>query len=139
MMKIKLSVQNPQLCVGCQLCMYACSRRSGSGGLGQPAISVRSSGGMSKGFTIIVCRCCEAPPCVEACPAGALVQVKTGGIRLQKDKCTGCGLCRDACIIGAVFWDPVACQPDICVQCGQCALFCPHDVLALTKSDEGGT
>lgn len=135
-MRIKLSVENPQLCVGCQLCMYACSRRSGNGGLGLSAISVRSSGGMSKGFTIVVCRCCEDAPCVEACPEKALIQIKTGGIRLLKDKCTGCGLCRDACIIGAVFWDSVNRQPDICVQCGQCALFCPHHVLALTKSEE---
>lgn len=136
-MKLKLSVENAQLCVGCQLCMYACSRRSGNGGLGHSAISVRSSGGMSKGFTVIVCRCCENAPCVKACPEAALKQITTGGIRLDPERCTGCGLCRDACIIGAVFWDQDQNRPDICVQCGQCALFCPHHVLALTKTGEG--
>jgi len=130
---MKLKVIDSQRCVGCQLCMFACSRRNGIGGLSNSCIGVKSAGGMSKGFTVIVCRSCKNPPCARACPVDALEMRPEGGVRLKAEKCIGCGNCRNACILKAVFWNNETQKPLICVQCGICAKYCPHGVLELRK------
>jgi carbon-monoxide dehydrogenase iron sulfur subunit len=133
---MKLRVIDSQLCVGCQSCMFACSRRKGDGGLTNSCIYVRSKGGISNGFIVIVCRSCQDPPCARACPHGALKVAKGGGVRLIPDKCIGCGACKAACVIDAVFWNEEENKPQICVQCGTCVKYCPHSVLELKKITE---
>lgn len=133
---MKLKVIDSQRCVGCQLCMFACSRRNGNGGLSNSCIGVKSAGGMSKGFTVIVCRSCKNPPCARACPVGALEMKPAGGVKLRAEKCIGCGNCRNACILKAVYWNNEAQKPLICIQCGICAKYCPHGVLEL-RQDAG--
>jgi len=128
---MRLSVVDTELCVGCQCCMFACARRSGKGGLGASAITVRSMGGMEHGFKVIVCRACDDPPCARACPTEALTPKPGGGVRLDPNKCIGCGRCAQACVLGAVQWDNESNKPVICVQCGYCVDFCPHGVLAM--------
>ena len=129
----RLAVVDVQRCVGCQLCMFACARRQTQPGLAASCIGVRSAGGMEHGFRVVVCRACEDPPCARACPAGALEARPGGGVRLHPDRCRGCGDCREACILGAVYWDEETGRPMICVHCGTCVKFCPHGVLALEK------
>jgi len=129
----RLQVIDTERCVGCQLCMYACQRRFGKGGIGSAAIFVRSRGGMGRGFRVVVCRACSDPPCAAVCPVDALRIRKGGGVILQPNKCIGCGHCQEACTIGAIFWDDRANKPVICMHCGYCANFCPHGVIALVK------
>jgi carbon-monoxide dehydrogenase iron sulfur subunit len=126
----RLAVVDVDRCVGCQVCMFACARRSGVGGIGSSRIGIRSAGGMRKGFVAIVCRACDDPPCARACPAEALRARPGGGVVLHADLCVSCRKCQHACPFGAVFWDDEASQPLICVYCGVCASYCPHDVLA---------
>lgn len=130
---MKLSIIDADRCVGCQSCMFACSRRTGKAGLTNSSIMIKSKGGIETGFIIIVCASCTNPPCAKVCPTGALVPNPTGGVKLNPDKCNGCGFCREACIIDAVLWDTVNEKPEICVQCGYCVPFCPHGVIELTK------
>ena len=126
----RLSVVDVDRCVGCQLCMFACTRRNGLGGIGESRIGIRSAGGMRKGFVVIVCRACNNPPCATVCPAQALTPRDGGGVSFHSELCIGCGKCMEACPFGAVFWDEQGEKPLICIYCGICAAFCPHDVLA---------
>ncbi len=134
---MKLAVKDAMRCVGCQSCMFACSRRTGNAGLSNTCIGIKSTGGISKGYTVIVCRSCENPPCANVCPTGALMPKEGGGVRLNASKCIGCGLCKDACIIDAVFWNEEQNKPVICVQCGYCVDYCPYEVLELIKDEKG--
>ncbi|HEC68116.1 MAG TPA: 4Fe-4S dicluster domain-containing protein, partial [Candidatus Desulfofervidus auxilii] len=43
---------------------------------------------------------------------------------------------KDACTIGAVFWNDDANKPAICIHCGYCAQYCPHGVIALVKEEK---
>ncbi|MEA2014642.1 MAG: [Fe-S]-binding protein [Thermodesulfobacteriota bacterium] len=132
---MRLAVLETEKCIGCQSCMFACSRIHGEAGLSHSCIGVRSLGGMERGFTVIVCKACYDPPCAKICPTQALTPRKGGGIHFDADKCIGCGHCRDDCIIGAVFWNKEVNKPMICVHCGYCAGFCPHGVLGLQKRE----
>ncbi len=86
---MRLSVIDAERCTGCQICMFACTRRLGYAGMGKTAIHVKSVGGMERGLSVVVCRACEDPPCAKVCPEDALVLRKGGGVLLNPSKCTG--------------------------------------------------
>jgi Fe-S-cluster-containing dehydrogenase component len=127
----RLAVIDVDLCVGCQSCMFACSRRVGIAGLASSAIFVKSVGGVERGFTVIVCRACDDPPCARVCPVDALDVREGGGVILDASKCIGCGFCSEACPYGAIFWNEEQNKPIVCIYCGYCANYCPYDVIAL--------
>ena len=132
---MRLAVVDIERCVDCQSCMFACARRQNEAGLSSSCIGVKSVGGMERGFIVVVCRACEDPPCLKVCPTDALKPKKGGGVLLDAAKCIGCGHCRDACIIGAIFWNDEINKPMICIHCGYCTQFCPHGVLKLEKKE----
>jgi len=132
----RLAVIDIDKCVGCQSCMFACSRRFGSAGIGRSAIHIRSTGGIERGFTVVVCRACPDPPCAKVCPTDALKVRIGGGVILDSKKCIGCGLCKEACIIDAVRWDYELNKPIICIHCGLCVDYCPYDVIAIEELEE---
>ncbi len=130
---MRLEVVDAERCVGCQCCMFACSRRLGIAGLVETCIGIHSAGGMSRGFKVVVCRACEDPPCARVCPTSALQLRKGGGVRLDPAACIGCGNCREACIIGAVYWNDGEGKPAICIHCGVCVPYCHYGVLGVEK------
>ena len=130
---MRLAIMDSERCVGCQTCMFACARRQGEAGLAESCIGVSSIGGMERGFIVVVCRACDNPPCARVCPTTALKAKRGGGVVLDAAKCIGCEHCRDACILGAVFWDDEINKPMICVHCGYCVQFCSHGVLKFVK------
>lgn len=82
-----------------------------------------------------VCRQCEPAPCAEACPAGAFERGGDGGVwAIDKGRCTGCGVCKDACPFGMiVFHDGVALKCDLCDETPMCVRFCPTSALSLVR------
>ena len=129
-MPIKLTVKNPQRCMGCMTCTLVCSREIyGFLSARYSAIRVAREG---LGFKIIVCSGCDEPDCASACPYEALKPRTGGGVELvNPDKCKESmdKPCISACSMGAVGWDDKRERPIICIECGVCAKFCPHDVL----------
>jgi Fe-S-cluster-containing dehydrogenase component len=130
---LRLTIVDTQRCVGCQSCMFACERRQGKVGLAQACIGVKSLGGMDKGFNVVVCRACREPACAKSCPTNALTPRVDGGVRLNPDRCIGCGHCLQNCLLGAIYWNEATNKPVICIHCGYCTEYCPHGVLKIQK------
>ena len=131
----RLVIKDLERCVGCGLCMYACARRSAKSpeiGIDRSGILTTSLSGFERGATVIFCRACEEPPCVQVCPTGALTPRRDGGVSYKEELCIGCGNCIRACNIGAIFERSDG-KPAVCVHCGYCAKFCPHGVLAFEE------
>ena len=117
--------------------MFSCARhRFDCLSLSKSAIDVKTQGGVEGNFVVVKCRACKDPSCARVCPTGALKPKRGGGVNFDCAKCTGCGHCRDACLVGCVFWDDEINKPMICSHCGYCAKFCPHGVL-LAGQKEG--
>lgn len=51
---------------------------------------------------------------------------------IDKDKCTGCGVCVDACPVEAITVNDIAIvDADTCVDCGSCVDECPNEAITL--------
>jgi len=78
----------------------------------------------------LICRRCEAAPCIEACPTGALEKVASerrfpvgravadyGILKRANMLCTGCGSCAIACPFGTVYTDLIPFPSSVCDRC----------------------
>jgi len=70
---------------------------------------------------------------VQECPEGALARDDSGVIRLDRELCNGCDICKEVCPAGGVFFAPDG-YPLICDLCGKngsprCVAICPSDAL----------
>ena len=53
-------------------------------------------------------------------------------VKVDKEKCTACGVCVDACPTEAIEVDEVAkIDEEKCVDCGTCVDECPNEALSL--------
>jgi Fe-S-cluster-containing dehydrogenase component len=70
----------------------------------------------------LICRKCEAAPCINACPREALEKVPTenndaGILRRANMLCTGCGSCAMACPFGTIYTDLIPFPSSVCDIC----------------------
>ena len=136
-MKI-LTTPHMERCIGCYSCSLACARLvHGNLSWLTAGIRIRSSGGLSGGFTAINCMACDPAPCAAVCPTGALTQRKGGGVTVKKSLCIHCGDCAEACPVDAIYLDNTG-EPFVCIHCGRCVAFCPHACLELAEAKVNG-
>lgn len=120
-----------KLCTNCKLCMQACSWAHERPLVSPAYARLRIEDDWPEVKGVHVCMSCPKKSCIEACPEGALSF--DGYVRLDRDRCTGCMQCVEACKFGGVMVDPRDGKPLICDTCdGQfkCVSQCPTKALS---------
>ena len=114
-------------CSGCRRCEVACSLWH-EGKMWPEASRVRVFMLVPGAEVPHLCSQCDDAPCIPSCPFEALsVNEKTGAIMVDKEKCTACGNCIDACPGRVPTIHPtenVAVLCDLCDGDPQCAKAC---------------
>ncbi len=137
--RAQIVVCDPDLCIGCQLCEFACAVvKDDSANILRSRIRVIRQEPIL--MISIACRGCEDPACVKVCPRdGALaVNPNNGLIDVDNDICDGCGWCIDACPFGVIFLDPETKRVIICDLCAgrdagpACVEMCSKDALEVS-------
>lgn len=87
-------------CIGCQACVAACKTGNELGEGQQYIHLVEKTRGVfpevTTGWDNHRCFHCTDAACVKVCPTGALFK-EDGLTRLNRDACSGCGYCTEAC------------------------------------------
>jgi anaerobic carbon-monoxide dehydrogenase iron sulfur subunit len=127
-------------CCGCRICEMACSMTHL--GIFNPRKALlqieinrysRFDVPTSQIDVPVVCLQCNPAPCAEACPEGAIAKSDSGAWVVNREKCTGCSLCIDACSYGMISVDPqegnCARKCDLCEGKPSCVEYCPREAL----------
>ena len=132
-----LTAPRMERCIGCHSCSLACGRLVHQSPLvghgGHPHRP--ASGGLSTGFEAKTCLACDPAPCAEACPTGAYSQRKGGGVVVRKKLCIQLRGVREGLSGGCHLSWIAPGEPFVCIHCGRCVPFCPHDCLELNEED----
>lgn len=98
-----------EACWGCRACELACQQEHD---FAFPSLlRVLEKGPFMEGerfefqFRVSICRHCQDPPCVPACPQEATYQRPDSIVLVDQAKCNGCGLCQEACPYQAIIID----------------------------------
>jgi Fe-S-cluster-containing hydrogenase component 2 len=89
-------------------------------------------------FDIVLCRQCETPDCIAACPNESIRLDERGAVILFEDECLQCGACEAACPYPAIFYNDVLSKYLKCDLCAGraggplCVELCPVGALTLS-------
>jgi Fe-S-cluster-containing dehydrogenase component/formate-dependent nitrite reductase membrane component NrfD len=129
-------------CIGCHACSTACKSEN------QVPLSVNRTYVKSvdvgrypqarRFFQVTRCNQCAHPPCVTACPTGAMFQRRDGIVDFAKSICIGCKACIAACPYDAIFINPDDHAAEKCNFCAHrldiglepaCVVVCPTQAI----------
>jgi len=106
-------------CTGCRTCEYICSGiKNRAFNPSRSAIKIEREGIVDRALF-----CNQCGDCIEVCPTEALYR-EDDIVRLNRESCSGCRLCVDACTIEGIFIDKIDGKAVKCDLCGECVKFC---------------
>ena len=115
----KVLVVDHEKCNGCTYCVLVCSMAH-EGVVQRSRSRIQVFRSEEKVFFVpTLCEHCEDPPCVEACPVGAISKdSETGLVSVDENACTACGVCVEVCPYHAVRIHPERRVAVLCDLCG---------------------
>jgi Fe-S-cluster-containing dehydrogenase component/formate-dependent nitrite reductase membrane component NrfD len=109
-------------CIGCHACTVACKEEHNVPlGVFRTWVKYIEKGefpNTSRHFGVMRCNHCDAAPCVEICPTGALFRRDDGIVDFDNSRCIGCKSCMQACPYDALYIDP---NSNTAAKCNFCA------------------
>jgi Fe-S-cluster-containing dehydrogenase component len=128
----------PELCTGCNRCVYACSAEKV--GMFKPSLArIHVNNLPLNGFSApSVCFQCPNPDCMKACREEAIYRDASNVVLVNPDRCTGCGDCVDACPYGMIELDEnnMAYKCDYCGGDPACVRECEPQALLFAEPDK---
>jgi len=122
---------------GCRECEEACKRASEGK---EPAKIAAIHSTRVRFDGVATCNQCSDPACTRICPVRAITKsLDSGVVRIDAEKCVGCGLCSLACPYGGIIYSDEAHKSFKCDMCGgdpECAKACPEGVLRFVNDIE---
>ena len=115
-------------CIGCHTCSIACKLENGIeegswikvetvGGRGMDTASGEFPD-VKMHFLPKLCMHCAKPPCIDACPLGAIYQRDDGIVLVDAGKCDGCQICVPACPYDVLNFNP---ETNLVAKCTLCS------------------
>jgi Fe-S-cluster-containing dehydrogenase component len=148
-------------CSGCYSCQMACKdEHAGNDWLpyakaqpdtGQFWIKVqeKTCGSTPKvrvNYTPVLCNHCKNAACMKVCPSGAIFKRDDGLVLIDPQRCSGCGVCVDACPYHVIYFNEQLKIAQKCTGCAhlldsgkalpRCVEVCPTDALRFGEEEE---
>jgi carbon-monoxide dehydrogenase iron sulfur subunit len=109
---------NPERCIGCRQCEFACAVAKSQTGdpigalfeIPPPHRRIHVEAGPTPNTSFPnKCRHCDPAPCQQVCPTGAIYRDPDEGlVLLDTDKCIACAMCAIVCPFSAITFHPIA-------------------------------
>jgi carbon-monoxide dehydrogenase iron sulfur subunit len=129
---------DPSKCSGCGRCELACSHAKGQAFNFASARIHLTRLADSVSTVPIMCRHCDPPLCLFACPTGALVRdPSTGIVTINETLCVRCLMCFLACPLGGITVSAGQGYPIKCDLCGgepKCVAACNYGALRFVNA-----
>lgn len=130
-------------CSGCHACSVACkAEHRAPTGYYRNTVQYVESGAfpnVKRKFVPTLCQHCADAPCLDSCSSEAIIRKENGAVIIDQERCTGAGLCVDACPYGAIYMDPTSYKAVKCDFCESrvgdgelpaCTATCPTDAIS---------